>query len=64
MTITKRKRSFRCGILLKIETGRYQNEPLQERCCALCKITSIEDDKRLFLIPNSTKTTEILSFIV
>lgn len=50
MNITKQERSlmarFRCGILpLRVETGRYQNEPLQERYCVLCKSNSIEDEK-------------------
>ena len=50
MNITKQERSlmaqFRCGILpLRVETGCYRNEPLQERYCVLCKSNSIEDEK-------------------
>lgn len=50
MNITKQERSlmaqFRCGILpLRVETGRYRNEPLHERYCVLCKSNSIEDEK-------------------
>lgn len=42
MNITKQARflmaQFRCGVLpLRVETGRYRNEPLQERCYVLCK---------------------------
>lgn len=50
MNITKQERSlmaqFRCGILpLRVETGRYRNEPLPERCCVLCENRLIEDEK-------------------
>lgn len=52
MNITKQEQSlmaqFRCGILpLRVETGRYRNEPLPERCCVLCENRSIEDEKHL-----------------
>lgn len=36
-------------------TGRYQNDPQQERCCVLCKDGSFKDEKHFFLIANVTK---------
>ena len=40
---------FRCGVApLKIETGRYQNLPINERICFSCNDT-IEDEKHVIL---------------
>jgi hypothetical protein len=37
---------FRCGILpVRIETGRFTNEPPHERFCKLCNDGSIEDEE-------------------
>lgn len=53
---------FRCGIIpLRVETGFYRNEPLQEHCCVLCTERSIVlywGWKRFFLI-GSTKTKKL-----
>lgn len=39
------KAQFRCEIIpLRVETGRYRNEHLQEHCCVLCTKRSIEDE--------------------
>ena len=36
---------FRCGILpLRIETGRYTGEQIQDRKCRLCDQSSVEDE--------------------
>ena len=38
---------FRCGVApLKIETGRYEKKPINERCCFMCK-NEIEDEKHV-----------------
>ena len=52
--LSKRHRSFlaqfRSGILpLRIETGRFQNVPIQERICILCDQNSIEDETHFLL---------------
>ena len=54
MNLNKQERSamaqFRCGILpLRIETGRFTNEPSQERFCKLCNNGSIEDEEHFLL---------------
>jgi len=51
---TKHKRSmlaqFCCGILpLRIETGRYVNEPLPERICTKCDLQCIEAKEHILL---------------
>lgn len=41
---------FRCGVApLKIETGRYENKPINERSCFMCK-NEIEDEKHVFTL--------------
>lgn len=41
---------FRCGILpLKIETGRYHGEPVEERICTFCCKNSIENEIHFLL---------------
>ena len=36
---------FRFGILpLNIETGRFRNQPVQDRLCTLCEFNEIEDE--------------------
>ena len=36
---------FRFGILpLNIETGRFRNQPVQDRLCNLCEFNEIEDE--------------------
>ena len=52
--ISKRRRSifaqFRCGILpLKVETGRYNNIPIEHRLCELCESNSIENEMHFLL---------------
>ena len=52
--LSKRHRSFlaqfRSGILpLKIETGRFQNIPIDKRICTLCNQDSIEDEIHFLL---------------
>lgn len=43
-------------------TGRYRNDPLQERCCVLCKDRSFKDEKHFFLTANVTKQYKFSSF--
>ena len=41
---------FRCGILpLKVETGRYQNIPLEYRLCIVCRENEIETESHFLL---------------
>ena len=41
---------FRCGILpLRVETGRFKNEPLSERKCMFCDQESVEDEFHFIL---------------
>ena len=41
---------FRCGILpLRVETGRFKNEPLSERKCTFCDQESVEDEFHFIL---------------
>jgi len=54
LNLTKYERSmlaqFRCGILpLRIETGRYVNEPLHERICTQCDLQCIESEQLILL---------------
>lgn len=54
MNISKSQRSilaqFRCGILpIRIETGRYKGEPLDERICNFCVLNEIEDESHFLL---------------
>ena len=36
---------FRFGILpLNIETGRFRNQPVEDRLCTLCEFNEIEDE--------------------
>ena len=54
LNLTKHERSmlsqFRCGILpLRIETGRYVNEPLYERICSQCDLKCIESEQHILL---------------
>ena len=49
LNLTRPERSIlsqiRCGSLpLKIETGRYQNLPAEERICELCDLEEVEDE--------------------
>ena len=49
LNISKHERSilcqFRCGILpLRIETGRYTNEPPDNRLCRFCPMLTTEDE--------------------
>ena len=40
----------RCGILpLRVETGRFRNEPLSERKCTFCDQDSVEDEFHFIL---------------
>ena len=54
LNLSKYERSivaqFRCGILpLRIETGRYINESVNERLCKFCSSNAVEDEMH-FLI--------------
>ena len=54
LNFSKHERStmaqFRCGILpLRIETGRYVNEPLDERLCTMCDAGQIESEIHFLL---------------
>lgn len=41
---------FRCGVLpLRIETGRYRGEPVEDRICNLCDLNEIETEKHFLL---------------
>jgi hypothetical protein len=49
MNIPKFQRSLlaqiRCGILpIRIETGRYRGEALDDRICTMCTLDCIEDE--------------------
>ncbi len=36
---------YRCGILpLEIETGRWQNKPVEERICKVCESDEVENE--------------------
>lgn len=44
---------FRCGShCLRIETGRYHNEPVELRTCNICKLPYIEDEYHFMFICN------------
>lgn len=64
--LTRRERSlfaqFRMGILpLRLETGRYRNEKVNDRICMLCNRNEIEDEKHfIFQCPLYTEEREIL----
>lgn len=52
--ICKRQRSLitqlRCGMLpIRLETGRYNNEDLEDRVCEICDCGEIEDEVHLLL---------------
>ncbi len=53
---------YRCGILpLEIETGRWINKPLEERCCKVCKSDAVEDEHHItFCCPYYKKAREAL----
>ena len=37
--------NFRCGVApLRLETGRYEHLPLEERTCPICKLILIVDE--------------------
>jgi hypothetical protein len=41
---------FRCGVLpLRIETGRYKSEPIEDRICVFCNLNEIETEKHFLL---------------
>lgn len=41
---------FRCGIIpIRIETGRFQGEPIEERICVFCSNRSVEDEFHFLL---------------
>ena len=41
---------FRCGVLpLRIETGRYKSEPIEDRICVFCNLHEIETEKHFLL---------------
>ena len=41
---------FRCGVLpLRIETGRYKGEPVEDRICTMCNLNEIESEKHFLL---------------
>lgn len=41
---------FRCGVLpLRVETGRFIGEPVQNRLCQMCNLGLIEDEKHFLL---------------
>jgi hypothetical protein len=45
---------FRCGVLpLKVETGRFQNIPLEYRLCTLCDQDVLETESHFPLFCNS-----------
>jgi hypothetical protein len=51
---------FRCGILpLRVETGRYIGEPLNDRLCRLCNDSCVENEVHFLL--NCPKYNEIRS---
>lgn len=79
MNIPKNQRSalaqLRCGILpLRVETGRFRNEPLTDRLCVFCNLNEIENeihfilkctlynDLRNLLIRNTTGSTNYEEF--
>ena len=40
---------FRCGVApIRLETGRYENLPLEERCCFNC-FNTVEDEYHVIL---------------
>ncbi len=40
-----------CGILpLEIETGRWQNKPVEEKICKVCESGEVENEFHLFLV--------------
>ena len=54
LNLSKHERSiitqFRAGILpLRLETGRYINEPLENRLCTMCTENCIEDETHFLL---------------
>ena len=54
LNLTKHERStiaqLRCGILpLRIETGRYINEPVHDRLCLQCDLREIESETHFLL---------------
>jgi hypothetical protein len=47
---------FRCGILpLRIETGRYNGEPVGDRICTMFNLDEIESEKHVLLFCPSYK---------
>ena len=62
----KHKRSlfaqFRLGILpLKIETGRYDNTPVDERICVQCESEAVENEQHFVLhCPKYVNLREVL----
>jgi hypothetical protein len=50
---------FRLGILpLNIETGRFRNQPIEERICDLCELNEIEDESHFLLNAHYIMTLE------
>lgn len=42
---------FRCGIIpIRIETGRFQGEPIEERICVFCSNRNVEDEFHFYYI--------------
>lgn len=42
---------LRCGVLpLRIKTGRYRREPMEDRICNLCDLNEIETEKDFLLL--------------
>ncbi len=45
LSFMNRKHACRCGILpLEIETGRWQNKPVEERICKICESGEAENE--------------------
>ena len=41
---------FRCGVLpLRLETGRYKGEPVEDRICSMCVLNVVETEKHFLL---------------
>ena len=61
--LSRRKRSllaqFRMGVLpIAIETGRFKNEPVENRICQLCNSNTVEDEKHLLVLVYYIMTLE------